>query len=356
MFKHGKAFLNSGGMVMKTLRVPLWRLVAAAMAVLSFVSYGFAADAADPQAAPPPADEKGPPLPFITIEGQGGGAFTPMAYLVNPAKECDVWGKPSVAVDYIGLGRKNLDALLLTENLFGRVEFGFSAERLGLGTLPFDINRTLGVSAAPAPGVDLPINNSDVWLYNFNVRGLLVKENADDNQWVPAITFGADLKYNADIANINSELGGALSQIGYSHDTSVDFTLTGTKTFGKAFFGRPLILTAGLRESQGANLGFLGFSDKYTPSFEGSVAILPFDKLLLAYEFRQKTSPYGTIGPGGTINVPNELIGGENNWHGFDIGYIADKHTTIVGGFGIFGNLANTNANDAWWLQLKYEF
>jgi hypothetical protein len=322
----------------------------AAAAALSFGSPAFAAEAADPQSSPP-ADEKGPPLPFITIEGQGGGAITPMAYLVNPAGECDVWGKPSVAYDYIGLGRKNLDTLMITENLLGRIEFGFAADRLGLGTLPYDINRTVATDPQ-----DLPVNNSDVWLYNFSVRGLVVKENAGDNQWLPAITLGTDLKYNADINNINQELGHTLSQIGYAHDTGVDFTLTATKTLGKAFFGKPLILTAGLRESEGAELGFLGFSDKYAASFEGSIAILPFDKLLLAYEFRQKTSPYGTIGPGGTIDVPNLLIGEENNWHGFDIAYIVSKHATLVGGFGIFGNLANTTANDAWWLQLKYEF
>ena len=81
-------------------------------------------------------------MPFITIEGQGGGAFTPMAYLVNPAPGGDLFGKPSVAVDYIGLGRKNLDALMITENVGGRFEFGFAADRLGLGTLPTDINET----------------------------------------------------------------------------------------------------------------------------------------------------------------------------------------------------------------------
>ena len=68
----------------------------ATFAALSFGSYALAEEASDQQ-SPPPADEKGPPLPFITIEGQGGGAFTPMAYLVNPAGECDVCGKPSVA-------------------------------------------------------------------------------------------------------------------------------------------------------------------------------------------------------------------------------------------------------------------
>jgi len=305
----------------------------AAVAALYFGSHAFAQD-----------EEKGPPLPFITVEGQGGGAFTPMAYLVNPAGECDVWGKPSVAFDYIGLGRKNLDTLMVTENLLGRVEFGFAADRLGIGTLPTAIN-----TAFSDPTL---INNTDVWLYNFSGRVLVVKENADDNEWVPAITVGADLKYNGDIASINNKLGNALAGIGYARDYGTDITITATKTLAKGFFGKPLIVTAGLRESEAADLGFLGFSNTYATSFEGSVAILPFEKLLLAYEFRQKSSPYGTITS--TSGVP--LIGDENNWHGFDAAYILSKHTTLVGGLGLFGNLANANANDAWWLQLKYEF
>jgi hypothetical protein len=185
---------------------------------------------------------------------------------------------------------------------------------------------------------------------------LAIKENAGENDWVPAVTVGAILKYNADIASINSQLGDALTAIGYDRNTSVDFTLTATKTLPEAFFGKPLIVTGGLRGSQGANLGFLGFSDKYTASFEGNVAILPFQRLLLAYEFRQKSSPYGTIGPGGDIPVSQLLIGGENNWHAFDAAYIINKHTTLVAGAGIFGNLANAEANNAWFLQLKYEF
>jgi len=135
-----------------------------------------------------------------------------MAYLVNPAGECDVLASLG-GVDYIGLGRKNLDALMVTENLLGRIEFGFAADRLGLGTLPYDINTTLGHDY---------IDNSDVWLYNFSTRVLAVKENSDDIKWLPAITFGADVKYNADIASINDKLSGALSSIGYAHNTSVD--------------------------------------------------------------------------------------------------------------------------------------
>lgn len=49
-----------------------------------------------------------PPLPCHTIEGVGGGAITPMAYLVNPEPEGAVFGKPAFAVSYASMGHKSL--------------------------------------------------------------------------------------------------------------------------------------------------------------------------------------------------------------------------------------------------------
>jgi hypothetical protein len=329
----------------KILRVP-FLLIVAAMAALFFGRLAFADD--EVEQAPPPADEKGPPLPFITIEGQGGGSITPMAYLVNPAPKCQIFGKPSVAFDMIGLNSKSLNTFMITENLFGRVELGFAADDLSLGTLPGAIERNTASTGNPG-GVD--IGRSDVWLYNFSIRGLLIKENADDNDWIPAVTFGVLLKTNDGIRGINQKLGGFLETIGFARENGTDFTLTATKTLPKSFFGKPLIVTAGFRESQAANLGFLGFAETYRASFEGSVAILPFDKWLFAYEFRQKSSPYGTI----TLNG-EPIIGDEDNWHAFDVAYIISKHATFVAGAGILGTLANSEANSAWFVQLKYEF
>ena len=143
---------------------------------------------------------------------------------------------------------------------------------------------------------------------------------------MPAVTIGAFFKTNDGIRDINSRLGGALEQIGYARENGTDFTLTATKTLPTAFFGKPLIVTAGV-QSEAANLGFLGFSDTYHASFEGSVTILPFDRWLFAYEFRQKSSPYGTI----TINNES-IIGDEDNWHGFDAGFIINKHATFGAG------------------------
>lgn len=283
-------------------------------------------------------EEKGPPLPFHSIEGVGGGAITPMAYLVNPARGDDLLGEPAVAMSYVGLGAKNLTALTITENIGGRIELGYAADRLGLGTLPSAIFNATAVD----------IDRSDVWLHHFNVRFLALKEN----DWClgglqgPAVTFGVDFKFNEGISSINNQLGGALNGIGYDKSYGQDYTLTFSKTLPKAL-GKPVIVTGGLRASNAANLGFLGFSQNYHVTFEGSVALLATDWLVLAYEFRQKTDPYAQI-PG--------VINGEDNWHAFDAGIILNKHSTLVAGYGLFGTLANSEADKAWWLQFKHEF
>jgi len=282
--------------------------------------------------SPSRASDAAQPLPFQTIEGYGGGAITPLAYLVNPAPVNGVFGEPAYAISVVGLGSKNLDALTVSETLYGRLELSAGADRLGLGDLPSAIRTATGVD----------IGHSDVWLYNLNARYLLIQESKD----IPAVTFGAHFKSNNDIEDINSKLGGALSNIGLVSGNGLDLTLTGTKAFSNVG-GHTLIATAGLRDSKAADLGFLGFGDSYKLSFEGSVIYLPAGNVLVAYEIRQKTSPFGQI-PG--------LIGSEDSWNAFDVSYILNNHATLVAGYGIFGTLANTQANNAWWVQIKNDF
>ena len=283
-------------------------------------------------AVPALAEDTSPPLPFHTIEGYGGGAITPMAYLVNPTPVNGVFGAPAFALSYVNLGEKNLDALTVSETLFNRLELSFGADRLGLGKLPSAIRTATTVD----------IGHSDVWLYNLNARYLLVKEGAD----VPAVTAGIHFKHNSAIEDINTKLGGALAGIGLDSGSGTDFTLTATKLFANVG-GHPLITSIGLRESKAANLGFLGFGDSYKLSFEGNIAYLPANNILLAYEIRQKKSPLGQI-PG--------LVGDEDTWHAIDASYILNNHSTLVAGYGRFGTLANSEANGAWWLQYKDEF
>ncbi|MBN2294149.1 MAG: DUF3034 family protein [Pirellulales bacterium] len=281
-----------------------------------------------------------PPLPFHTIEGVGGGAITPMAYLVNPEPRFEgaMLGKPAVAFSYVNMGKKNLDALTITETIGGRLELGYAADRLGLGTLPGAIQHATNVD----------IQRGDVWLHHFNARFMAVKENSClFGLSMPAITAGVHCKVNDGIRDINRRLNGVISQIGCGRENGVDFTITATRAIPPEILGCPVMVTGGLRASQAAQLGFLGFCHDYRATFEGNIVVLPCDNWVLAYEFRQKPDPYGQI-PG--------LIGNEDHWHAFDVAYILSDHATLVAGYGMFGTLCDTEANNAWWLQLKYEF
>jgi Protein of unknown function (DUF3034) len=288
-------------------------------------------------------EEKAPPLPFHSIEGYGGGAITPMAYLVNPGAPGCVFGKPATALTVGNIGDKQLQAITVTETLYDRIELGYGADRASLGDLPSDIQES----------TDMDMETGSVWLHNFNVRFLMVKEDTClAGIPLPAVTAGIHFKYNDGIAQINNNLGNVLSTIGYRANNGVDFTLTATKNFAK-LVGLPLFLTAGLRESEAAQIGLLGFGNTYHTTFEGNVVCMLSERLAVGCEIRQKFDPYGTI----ASSEPGEyLVGPEDSWYAVEAGYILNKHTTLCAGWGHFGNMVNSEANNSWLMQLKYEF
>jgi hypothetical protein len=288
-------------------------------------------------------EEKGPPLPFHCIEGYGGAAITPMAYLVNPGPKDSIFGKPAFALTVGNIGDKQLQAITVTETLYDRIEFGYGADRASLGDLPTDIHVE----------TDMDAETGSVWLHNFNVRALLVKEDTClAGIPLPAITAGVHFKYNDGIAQINNNLGNALSTIGFHANNGVDFTLTATKKFAKVF-GHPLFLTAGLRESEAAQIGLLGFGNTYHTTFEGNAVYMLTNSLVIGVEVRQKVDPYDTM----ASSEPGEwLVGPEDNWYSICAGYILSKHATLCAGWGHFGNMVDSEANNSWLMQLKYEF
>jgi hypothetical protein len=296
------------------------------------------ADPAKEAGAPPAKDCKGAPLPFHCIEGYSGGAITPMAYLCNYCNCCggsEHMRAPAVSYSYMNISTKHLHTFAVTQTFWNRVELGYAMNQLWLGSLYDDI-RKMGLN---------PVRR-DVIMHNFNVRGKLLEENSFGLP-LPAVTAGVHFKYNYGIEDINRRVGNAFDTIGYDKNYGVDYTLTATKMFPTLAFGRPVIVTGGLRFSKASQLGLMGFGDTYRPSLEGSVVCLPTDWLVLGYEFRQKRNPYGKI-PG--------LIGDEDNWHALSASLIVNKHLTISALAGLCGNVANANADTTWGLQVKYEF
>lgn len=288
-----------------------------------------------PAAAPTP--EEPPPLPFHTIEGYGGGGITSMAYLVNPGPEGKVFGVPALAATAVWAGKKNLQAYSISETLWRRLELSYAYDRFGIGTLDDDIKTQTGID----------IERNSVVMHNFNARLLLVEENAWGTK-LPAVTAGVHYKSNEDIDEVDRTLGGCLEQIGYEKASGTEFTLVATKAFNSCWTGhRPLMLSGGLRNSAAAQLGFLGFGPERSTTFEGNVVYMLTDNIVLGYEYRQKKNPYGEI-PG--------LIGPEEDWQAIDACWVVNKHLTLTGGWGILGNLCNTEENDAVFFQAKFEF
>lgn len=129
----------------------------------------------------PGADDKGPPLPLHQIEGNGGIFSTLSAYIVNPPRNGEPVGRPSVGAAFIYLGHdKDIEALTITESPWKRVELGYGWDRLGLGNLPLAL-RNAGL---------VNYQKDEVQLHNFNARFQILEEGEFKQAWIPALTAG----------------------------------------------------------------------------------------------------------------------------------------------------------------------
>lgn len=281
----------------------------------------------------------GPPLPLHSIEGNSGVLLTNTAYLANPPEEGAILGLPSFSVSGVFLGEKDLQSYVVTENLYGRIELGYAAERLGLGDWSNDVKAATGTRVA-----------NHVLLHNFNLRLMAVQEGGFDCKWMPAITLGGHFKWNDGISRIDRKLNGLVDTLGTDHTFGTEFTAVASKTI-TGLLPRPVILSAGLRNGDAIHTGFLGFAGERSTTFEGSVIVFLTDRLAFASEYRQKSDHLNQLNTGG-----KHLIKAENDWWDLLLAYVVNDHMTISGGYLDLGNMLNHRENNAWALQLKYEF
>ena len=321
---------------MKSSRVVLAALIAASQLFVSLR----ATRADEPGTNTPPVAaqpaEKGAPLPLHQIEGNGGIFSTLSAYIVNPPRNGEPVGRPAAGFAYVNLGHEvNLEALTVTESPWKRLELGYGWDRLGLGDLPQAIQNATTVK----------ISREEVQLHNFNARLQLLTEGEFDQKWVPALTFGAHLKYNDGIRQIDNDLGGALSAAGITHDVGEDFTLYASKLFTQ--LPRPVLLELGGRATTGVWNGLGGFTSKYDFLFEGNVVVFVTGNFALAAEYRQQPNEYRPIG---------NLVKAEGDWWTLDAAYVVNNHLTVAAGYGHFGNVLNHQDNGVWGITTKWEF
>lgn len=279
--------------------------------------------------------EKPMPLPLHEIEGNGGVFSTLSAYLVNPPRNGEPVGRPSIGFGYINMDfGRDLMALTVTETPWKRLELGFGYDQLNLGDLPTAIAQQMG------PKID-----NTLAMYNANARLAILEEGEFGQKWLPAITAGIHYKYNNGIKPIDSLLGGGMSKTGLSNHEGLDFTLYGSKML--TFLPRPVLVNLGGRATKSVELGLLGFTDQYSFVFEGSVVVLVTDRLMVAAEYKQQ--------PRGFTPIPG-LIGAPDDWWTIDAGYVINPHMTVAVGYGHFGTVANHEADGVWGITTKWEF
>jgi hypothetical protein len=297
-------------------------------------------NAAPAVAAPEAKAEKGAPLPLHQIEGSGGIFSTLSAYIVNPPRNGELLGRPSVGFSFVDIGNgRNLEAFTLTESPWKRVELGYGYNRFDLGDLPQAIEQATTVR----------IRDKEVALHNFNARLQLLKEGEFDQKWIPALTAGAHYKYNDGNQRIDHDLGGALTSVGIKDHQGVDFTLYASKLFTQ--LPRPVLVELGGRATKGVWNGLAGFTDDYSRLFEGNVVVFVTSSLALAAEYRQQPNEYTPI-----VTGAGPLVGKSGDWWTIDAAYVVNKHLTLAAGYGHFGGVLNHNANGVWGITTKYEF
>ncbi|MCK9614755.1 MAG: DUF3034 family protein [Candidatus Omnitrophica bacterium] len=239
--------------------------------------------------------------PFNSLEGEGGVAFNPLAYVADSTEEgshltvkgVDIIGKPRFGAWYVNLPDSKIDwtAFGVADTLFKRIEISYGYETINWENHPtFHKN-------------------------NIGAKVLLLDENSFGSQFVPAFSIGTIYKTTS--ANSLHQLGLPL------RTTGVDWYAVATKTITQTPL--PVILSGGILSSQEYVTGVLGFdTDREITGFANIDVVLPHG-FVVGYEFKQ-----GEQFDDGYKNA--------NYWDAH-LAWLANKNLTIIAAYTYTGNV-----------------
>lgn len=196
--------------------------------------------------------------PFNNLEGVGGVAFNPLAYLADSDGEdshfrignTDIIGRPRLGAWYVNLSKVNVDwtAVGVADTFFKRLEVSYGYE---------SINQE---------------NTTAKHKNNVGAKILLLPENSFQTKFLPAISVGSIYKHT--------------SNVGSGVDTSgQDYYLVATKLITQ--LPRPVLLSAGVLSTKGKTTGVFGYDkDRRATGFGNIDVILPWN-LIAGFEYKQ---------------------------------------------------------------------
>ncbi|MGA2774865.1 MAG: DUF3034 family protein [Candidatus Omnitrophota bacterium] len=254
--------------------------------------------------------------PFNNLEGVGGVAFNPLAYLAEGDSDFkignqDVIGKPRFSAWYVNLGDPSIDwtSVGVADTLFKKLEvsYGFQA----------------------VSWVDHPTFHKN----NVGAKYLLLDEDSFNSKWVPAVSVGT-------IYKVTSE---GVHKLGLPLRTSgQDWYAVATKTITQ--LPLPVIVSGGVLSSQEFVTGVLGFHNKRkTTGFANIAVVLPHG-FVVGWEFKQGEQ-FATYK--------------NNNYWDTHLAWLANKNLTLIAAYtdtGSYTNSTRQGLGSGFVLSAQYAF
>ncbi|QOX80972.1 DUF3034 family protein (plasmid) [Trichlorobacter lovleyi] len=241
--------------------------------------------------------------PFVSLEGYGGIAFNPLAYVAAPADEPGFKAgsvveiaKPRIGAFYVNLNDKDIDwgTMGIATAINKRVEVSYGYELIAIG----------GVK--------------NIHKSNVGAKVCVLDENAFGQAWIPAVSVGAVFKQTT-------------GQVVGSDKNGFDAYLVASKTITQTPV--PLIFSAGVLTTQGYVNGILGFDNKRKEVFFGNIDVIPVSWLALGFEYKQgpdygawKDADYWNVHAGYFVNKNLTLVAAYTN--------AGDRHNKKLVGLG----------------------
>lgn len=250
-------------------------------------------------------------VPLNSLQGNGGVAFNPLAYLSGQNQDPtvtnswdDVLSKPQFGAWYVNLGDVNVDwtAIGASETLFNRLELSYGRE------------------------VIAPVGKN-ITKQNYGAKLLLIPENAGKNAWVPAVSVGTLYK-STDYAAAN--------------DSAFDYYAVATKLITQ--LPRPVLVSGGVLSTKEQVTGVFGFNDQRDLTLFGNIDVLPTSYLALGLEYKQGAE---------FDNFKNA-----NYWDAH-VAWFVNQHLTLVAAYVSAGDETSTSSvglGDGLVLSAQYAF
>ena len=196
-------------------------------------------------------------VPLNGLQGDGGIAFNPLAYLAGTYDKDSSLGewvsKPQAGTWFVNLNDSDINwyAASAAFSVAKRVELSYGYEFIDAKNLDRSINK-----------------------HNLGAKVKLLDENFGDTVWVPAIAVGGIYKYTD--TDVTKALG--------TDKSGVEGYLVATKLITQTPV--PILVSGGLLESDEVVNGVLGHGDYDTVGF-GNVDVLPLKNVALGVEYKQ---------------------------------------------------------------------